>query len=606
MDLQTPSGQTDENSLFIATILNKLSSNKKLVLTAVIALVLIISAAGYVVAVNADINIHKGVFIDKLNIGGLDRDKALELIKKERIFIAKDKAIKLSCEGKTIPANYDELGVRYDYDKSLDKAYKLGRGGNAIINAYTSFCLSLKNENIALELLCDNNRIKELCDKIAERIDMPAKDNSYNVKNGRLVIQNGVNGKRIDKKSLQAVILAAVNNNKTTVEVSLKDETIKPIEVDELYNNVVKKAVDAKYEERDGKWFLNRHQVGVSFDKATATEVLKNNINNNEPYYIPVTIINPTIYATDLENKMFKDRLAYYTSKMTNKDTGRVTNVKNAAASINGTILNPDEIFSYNNALGPVTSARGYKEAIVYVGNKMEKGVGGGICQISSTLYSATLFANLDIVRRINHSLTVGYVPFGQDATVSSDEVDFRFRNNTKYPIKIVASADYSGAYVTILGTKSDDTTINVENITQSTTPFNIVKESDASLPMGQTKIKQAGMKGYVIDTYRIISKNGQVVKREYVSKSIYATLDQIELVGEGAAIRTDSTVTTFKPSENVQPPPPPVAPPVSNTLVKPQITSAPIEQPATEDKKPTQTQETPNEAPPTNHNTTE
>ena len=141
---------------------------------------------------------------------------------------------------------------------------------------------------------------------------------------------------------------------------------------------------------------------------------------------------------------------------------GRITNITLASKSCDGVILMPGEIFSFNDALGERTVERGYKEATVYVNNSSTKGIGGGICQVSSTLFAAALYADLEIVERTNHSLAVGYLPLGMDAAVSWGTLDFRFRNNTDYPIRLSVTYEKGNINVEIWGTKETDTTVEI------------------------------------------------------------------------------------------------------------------------------------------------
>ena len=131
--------------------------------------------------------------------------------------------------------------------------------------------------------------------------------------------------------------------------------------------------------------------------------------------------------------------LGRYKTSFNPGEKNRTINLKLAAAAINGQVIQPGKTFSFNKTVGPRTRERGYLEATIFVGGKKEQGLGGGICQVSSTLYNAVLKSKLKVVERHTHSLPVTYVPTGKDATVSYGYLDFRFQNNQKYPIKIQA-----------------------------------------------------------------------------------------------------------------------------------------------------------------------
>ena len=282
----------------------------------------------------------------------------------------------------------------------------------------------------------------------------------------------------------------------------------------------------------DGVTRIEKASDGYDLDKDALKQLLEANRDNSEPYYLNLVVIEPQIKKVD-DSSLFGDTLSTFTSKIRDSDSNRLNNVRKAAQSINGVVLNPGELFSYNDTLGPVTAAAGYKSANVYSSGKIEKGIGGGVCQVSSALYSALLMADMDIVTRYNHSLIVGYVPYGQDATVSSGDIDLRFRNNTNAPMKIVASMDNRGVYITLLGNNPQPgRKISIENVTIETIPVKTTTKDDPGLPEGKVQVEQKGMTGYVIDTYKNIYVNGTFVKREYVARSHYKMLERIELRG--------------------------------------------------------------------------
>ena len=213
--------------------------------------------------------------------------------------------------------------------------------------------------------------------------------------------------------------------------------------------------------------------------------------------------------------------------------------------------------------MGPRTYATGLKAAPVFANGGAEDGVGGGICQVSSTLYVATLKADMEIVERRNHSLYVSYVPLGQDATVAYGAVDFRFRNNTDYPIKVVAGTSGSSLTVSLLGTQTQDKRVEIVTQTLSSDPFQTVYEDDPSLAPGQTKTKSGGYPGYKTVSYRVVYVDGKEVSRTLENNSTYKRVDKVILRGPEKVAE--------------QPPEPPVEPPTE-----------PSEEPTTQPETPT------------------
>ena len=192
--------------------------------------------------------------------------------------------------------------------------------------------------------------------------------------------------------------------------------------------------------------------------------VMKFKIEEKEEYTIPlkITVANKTI--SDLGEEAFPDLLATYSTTFSTSNTNRSTNIRLAVNKINGVVVMPDKQFSYNAVLGQRTASAGYKSAAVYVSGRVENGIGGGICQVSSTLYNTALRANLEIIKRSNHMFATGYVPLSTDATVSWGGPEFIFKNSRKYPIKIVSKVNGGKITADIYGCKEETEYEELEN----------------------------------------------------------------------------------------------------------------------------------------------
>ena len=213
---------------------------------------------------------------------------------------------------------------------------------------------------------------------------------------------------------------------------------------------------------------------------------------------VPLTVTEPTVSTESLKSLLFRDVLGEASSNVSGS-SNRKSNVKLSASVCDGIILLPGEVFSYNNTTGSRTSDKGYLPAPSYVGGKSTDEVGGGICQTSSTIYYAALNANLKIVERHNHMFAVGYVPDGMDATVWYGASDFRFENDTEYPIKIVTVYENSRLTVQIYGTKTDDLYVKMTNKELSSTSWSTEYKVDPSLPAGSTRTEQTPYRGRVV-----------------------------------------------------------------------------------------------------------
>ena len=193
----------------------------------------------------------------------------------------------------------------------------------------------------------------------------------------------------------------------------------------------------------------------------------------------------------------------------------------------------PGEIFSFNNTVGEPTKDKGYELAGVYMGSEIVNGIGGGICQTVSTLYNAVLYANLEIISRSNHAMVVSYVRPSLDATMYYPHLDFKFKNNRNFPIKIKTAFSWAGNInISIMGTKEDNTEVKLETNKLSERPYTTKKIIDNTLQPGKQFVKQIGVNGYTSEAYRIVTKDGVQVKRELLSKDSYKPIEKIIIVG--------------------------------------------------------------------------
>ena len=222
--------------------------------------------------------------------------------------------------------------------------------------------------------------------------------------------------------------------------------------------------------------------------------------NSSEEYTIPLKTLYPNVTTNMIGTEAFPDLLAQFSTYYSTRDKDRTTNLRLAANKVNGTVLMPGETFSYNKVVGARTIAAGYKEAPIYVNGEVVDGLGGGICQISSTIYNAVIYANLDIVERTNHQFVPSYVKASRDATVVYGSLDFQFKNNRNYPIKILCTVSGGVATCQIFGLKQDgDYEVEISAYETGRTANSIYSEA-----------------------YKILKRNGQVVDKVLLSRDTY------------------------------------------------------------------------------------
>jgi len=246
---------------------------------------------------------------------------------------------------------------------------------------------------------------------------------------------------------------------------------------------------------------------------------------------LPVIIVDPKITTQNILIKLaITEELGNYSTSLKNKEENTIYNIRLASDVINGILVKPQEIFSFNKYVGPGEKADGYKESTIIANGVFVNGYGGGICQVSSTLYNAVLLANLPIVERYNHSVygeATKYVPLGQDAAIFYGFKNLRFKNNSDHTIVIFSKVFRDKLQVRIFGGNKDKAEVEIISKDKKIINYQIIREKDSKLEAGQEIVVQEGVPGYQIKTYRIIRKDGEE-KIEFLAEDTYKSVPMI------------------------------------------------------------------------------
>lgn len=273
-------------------------------------------------------------------------------------------------------------------------------------------------------------------------------------------------------------------------------------------------------------------QKGLKVDVPSTLALLPIQWNQSENLLIKIVANeeNPRVNESDLKDM---GEIAAFSTWYNPNQINRSHNVVLATRAINTTMVKPGEVFSYNKTVGRREYDNGYRDAMVIIGDKFEEGLGGGICQVSSTLYNACLFAGLKIIERHPHNLAVAYVPLGQDATVSYDQQDFRFQNNFDDPVYIWAIVGNGKVTMKIYSKLKYKQKIQVSHVVDQVIDFKEITETKEDLPPGTTKVEQNGSPGYVVRAFRTFyNSDGSVARQEQLSRDNYRPLNRRVLVG--------------------------------------------------------------------------
>lgn len=307
----------------------------------------------------------------------------------------------------------------------------------------------------------------------------------------------------------------------------------------------------AKAEFEGGKVVTTPEISTVELDTEALPKVLETAISKGEVAEIPLKKAKVAITEEDLAQ--IKDVIGEYTSRYSEGNANRASNIRNAAQRLSGTVILPGETFSFNKVLGQRTAKNGFKLAGVYNNGKHDFDIGGGICQVSGTLYNAVLLGNLQIVSRSNHTFPVPYLPVGRDATVSFPAPDFAFKNSTGKPIAISVRAGGGSITFRVLGIKEPGLDVKVETSGHSSWSLGEKVINDPSLPPGKRFVEEPGGAGHRINTFRVVYRNGAIEKRENLGTSYYN--GGVRVVRQNlSAPKPDSTTTVEKPVDNEDP----------------------------------------------------
>ena len=263
---------------------------------------------------------------------------------------------------------------------------------------------------------------------------------------------------------------------------------------------------------------------------------------------VPLTVQEPAVTLKALKDQGIERKISQFSTSLGLSGPGRSFNVEAAAKAVNGTVLPPGAVFDYGKAIEKAQAESGFREAPVIVNGKLQPGTGGGICQVSSTLYNAAIRSGLEIVERRNHSLPVNYLPKGQDATFAQGYINFRFRNNTGKYLIIQAAVQGRMLTIKLFGTFPKNVYYSVQSQTVEVLQPAAKYVSDSSLPRGGTRVLQNGKPGYVVETYITRFVDGKAVERKQLSRDVYPAQKQVIAINRGGMSKAIQPESVKKP----------------------------------------------------------
>lgn len=319
------------------------------------------------------------------------------------------------------------------------------------------------------------------------------------------------------------------------LELTFNDKAIDGI-IAKIESKTNEKAIDSEIKLNNGVFQISDEVNGKKLDAEQLKKELIKNINTkiNEEEIIIDAIVDEVI------PKRTKSELSKINSSITSSGTNfssssasRSNNIKIATETIDGTVIMPGEIFSFNDVVGERTYNKGYQRASVIMGDEFVDGLGGGICQVSTTLYNAVLKSELEIVERKPHSRYISYVPLGQDATVNYGSTDFKFKNNLDYPIYIHGYTQSNNVTFNIYSNKDvKKRSYRIESeIAEVLKPKDRIRY-DSNIEKGRRHVEKRGKIGYVVNVYKYIYEDGILIEKKLISQDKYKAIDNIVRMG--------------------------------------------------------------------------
>ena len=491
--------------------------NVIIICSILILLAVAILVASLLISSDSKGTILENVTVAGVDVGGMTQADAVDAVKAatENTYSKTPMVVKVLDSQLELPANY---AGKLDVEEAVKAAYNYGRKGTIsqrkeakktaatigyAVDITPYMTLNSKAIKAALEELGQNYNSTlsqhswEIVGKTPSAADIQAGTNLQT-----LVINLGHPEYSFNLESLYRQVLDAYSQNTFYVEGQCDSIDPDAIDLESILNEYYIAPVDALLDPDTGNVISGKYGYGFDLEAAKATLA---DAKNGTQIKIPFTRISPETTTDSLSSQLFRDTLATYTGTGSD-NSDRNTNLRLACEAINGLVLQPGEAFSYNNALGERTAAKGYRPGPSYANGKTVYTIGGGICQVSSALYYCTMVADLEILLRTPHAYAQTYVPLGMDATVSWGSLDFRFRNNTAYPIRIEAAASGSTVTVSILGTDDRDYYVEMEYEIISEEPCTTTyKTMSADNPEGYKNGDYIvePYKGYKVKSYR-------------------------------------------------------------------------------------------------------
>lgn len=377
--------------------------------------------------------------------------------------------------------------------------------------------------------------------KINNNVLIEAPEKQFNLKIDDLKVNYDID-KTVDKvlkygKDLSSSEKLELINNPKEVNYDLDltyDEGALNSFVDTIIKETDRAPENASIKIVGGKFEYKNQIVGYKVNREIFKTDIINKLSKGTQENLKITGEEQPPNITIDQVSAINTKISSYTTNFTSTpNPNRENNISLAAAKINGLLLLPEDVFSFNNVVGKTSENEGYKKAPTICKNRIVDGYGGGICQVSSTLYSAMLHANVKAIERTNHNLPVAYIPLGFDATIAEGSVDYKFKNTLGYPMYIESIINNGNITFNIYSNNAlTEKSYKARNEIYATFEPQTIEEYDEGLPAGTRKVAINPARGHNVRVYLDTLQNGNVIGTELISDNHYSPIDKIIKIG--------------------------------------------------------------------------
>ncbi len=415
--------------------------------------------------------IYPGVYIGGVPVGGLS-PQAAEKELKEAYAVLKNREIAIGSpqDPDLLQLSWKEAGITPDLESSLQEAYRKGRAGWEAASPFTRLLLIFKQPRLEVAPSVDERKLGQTFAEVSSRVYTTPRNAYFKVKEEKVEIVPEIEGIYLKQKAAREKLL-------------------------ELWQQKVNQNSAVRLELPLGTW-------------------------------------SPEVSKKELSARGIEARRSGFSTEI-GDNPNRKHNIITASRDIHSLTVPPGETFSFNRVVGKTTREKGYLEAPVIVEGEFVSGPGGGICQVSSTLYNALLKAGVEIVERHQHSMAVSYLEPGRDAAVAYDYLDLKFRNNHHHHLLLESEVEGGRLSFFIYG-KELDGDIEIETTDLETVAPPEEYREDPAHPPGYEHVEQEGKPGYRVKTWRIYCRGEEVVERELISEDYYHPTPTVIIKGAG------------------------------------------------------------------------